>query len=207
MMKKMIAILTMAAIAACLCCAAFAENEIASNVLHLTLAQQKEEKQAVEEKKKVQEDAPVTITIDEATDMRLEGDGMSEILATLAEGTEITVLGQGENANWLMVEVNGETGYIYVEDNPSQEAQEEDAVPEVVVFTSCRSDSVFGETIHLTSRVYHCEGYDLLYVWQCDKGDGFEDVEGADGETFDYVLDEVTNTYWWRLLLLYKVAE
>lgn len=62
-----------------------------------------------------------------------------------------------------------------------------------------------GDEIILTG---HLEGYDgLTYTlqWQVDKGAGFENIEGANGLSYGFVLDEAN--YWWYFRLVAIVTQ
>ena len=62
-----------------------------------------------------------------------------------------------------------------------------------------------GETIYLTSRL---EGFedceDIVYQWMCNKGEGFEEVEGANEAAYSFVADKETLTWGWRLMVYFK---
>ena len=62
-----------------------------------------------------------------------------------------------------------------------------------------------GEEIRLTSLL---EGFKdcsaIKYQWECDKGEGFEKVEGGDGESFSYEATVESMSWSWRLLVFYK---
>ncbi len=170
-------------------------------------------------------------TIETETAVRIAADGMSEIFTTLAEGTEIEVL--AVEGDWLQVSIDDAIGYIYTGDaevlNDEEPAEEEIAeetekteeaddesedTPEeqvvetpkkVTIFTSRRTIMMPGEMITLTSKL---EGFEdaqtITYQWECDKGDGFEPVEGANSDSYSYPCDTETLSWDWRLLVFYN---
>ena len=170
-------------------------------------------------------------TIETETAVRIAADGMSEIFTTLAEGTEIEVL--AVEGDWLQVSIDDAIGYIYTGDaevlNDEEPAEEEIAeetekteeaddasedTPEeqvvetpkkVTIFTSRRTIMMPGEMITLTSKL---EGFEdaetITYQWECDKGDGFEAVEGANSDSYSYPCDTETLSWDWRLLVFYN---
>jgi len=83
----------------------------------------------------------------------------------------------------------------------------EDAAPDTevemrVVIHSTKGDIIVeGETIYLTSELIGFEGLEVAYQWQVDKGSGWENVEGATGDSWSYTATEETVGYSWRLLV------
>ncbi|MCI5956983.1 MAG: Cna B-type domain-containing protein [Clostridiales bacterium] len=61
-----------------------------------------------------------------------------------------------------------------------------------------------GETVVLTAKVEGAEGYETMLQWQCDKGNGFEDVPGANGETLSFEASVETLAYSWRVAVYYR---
>lgn len=148
-------------------------------------------------------------TIGEA-DVRVEANGMSDIFATLPDGTALTVL--GVEGDWAIVEVEGQTGYIYKDSvigvEFAQPELPENADPvenlKVTIFTSRRTVVAPGEEIYLTSKLEGFEDYTVTYQWQYDRGNGFENIEGATGETYSYAASVETLAYDWRLVISYE---
>ena len=62
-----------------------------------------------------------------------------------------------------------------------------------------------GETITLTSLL---EGFEdcekIVYQWECDKGEGFEPVAGANSDTWEYAGTAETLAWNWRLKVYFK---
>ena len=172
-----------------------------------------EEEEPVEEEP-VEEEALFTVAAITDVPVRIAPDGMSEIFATLPEGTETDVY--AVEGDWFKVKVDGETGYVYsgdVEDQSRKEEPEEPAPADqtvqtpkkVTIFTSRRTVMTPGEMITLTSRL---EGFEdctnIVYQWECDKGDGFEAVSGATGDTYEYPGTIETLTWSWRLKVYFN---
>lgn len=171
----------------------------------------KQEKAEVTEPTEAAAEGPVAVG---ETDVRLEGDGLSEIFATIPDGTALTVL--GVEGDWVKVEIDGQIGYIY-KDSVLGVEFEEPAAPEVdpadpeaapamkvTIFSSRRSVMSEGEPVYLTSKLEGFEGYEIRYQWECDKGAGFENVEGANDATYSFEATAETLTYDWRLTVLYR---
>ena len=158
------------------------------------------------------DDEPVA-TNTEAS-VRLEADGLSEIFATLPEGTEIKVL--GIDGDWVMVEIDGQVGYIYKDEIdgidfealqpevPADEEQDPEANMKVTIFTSRRTAMKVGETVYLTSKLEGFDGYELKYQWECDKGAGFEPVSGANGDSWSFEASAESLGWYWRLSVYYR---
>lgn len=152
-------------------------------------------------------------------DIRLAADGLSEIIATIPDGTVVAVT--GVEGDWVAVRVDGVTGYIYIdsvlalkdvegvlpEPTPTPETAP-DATPapnfKVMIFSSRRSVMAPGETVYLTSKLEGFEGYEIKYQWQCDKGEGFVDVENANEDTYAFEASTETLSYDWRLAVYYR---
>lgn len=152
-------------------------------------------------------------------DIRLAANGLSEIIATIPDGTVVAVT--GVEGDWVAVSVDDVTGYIYIDSvlalwdvegvlpEPTQTPEPEPGVTpapnfKVTIFSSRRSVMTPGETVYLTSKLEGFEGYEIRYQWQCDKGDGFEDVPDADGDTYSFSASVETLGYDWRLAVYYR---
>ena len=142
-------------------------------------------------------------------DVRIEPEGLSPIFITLEEGTEIKIIRQV--GDWFEVIVGNEIGYIYkdaldtaAEEHEVQAEEEtEEVVPEmkVTIFTSRRTVMTLGEPVYLTSKLEGFDGYEIELQWQCDKGEGFEDVEGANADTYEFEASAETLSWGWKLLV------
>ena len=148
-----------------------------------------------------------TVTVNADTDVRAAADGLSEILLTIPAGTTVAVL--GTEGDWLRVDANGVIGYIYKDsvdawDGAEPETPDEECPIAVTIFSSRRAVMEPGETVELTSKIEGSEGYEIMLQWQCDKGDGFADVPGANGEQFSFEASIETLSYSWRLVVYYR---
>ncbi len=82
------------------------------------------------------------------------------------------------------------------------EAVEEPAAPERVVRISSSQKPVMkpGETVTLSSQL---EGFEdcteILYQWEVDKGNGFEEVAGATSPEYSFAASRETLNWAWRL--------
>ena len=87
-------------------------------------------------------------------------------------------------------------------------APDETPVPnfKVTIFSSRRSVMAPGETVTLTCKLEGFEGYETLLQWECDKGNGYENVEGANGDSYSFEASVETLSYGWRLTVYYRPA-
>ena len=163
---------------------------------------------------------PGTIKIGAA--VRTEPDGMSPIILNVTADTALTVLAQVDD-DWTAVlleeEVEGYTiGYVYKDDivtvtvtepekttEPDEGEEEETETPKkVTIFTSRRVVMEEGENVTLTSKLEGFEGLELMYIWKVDKGEGFEEVEGANASTYTFEATAETLSWGWHLTVLYR---
>lgn len=159
------------------------------------------------------------VSVNGDADIRLEANGLSEIIATIPDGTVVAVT--GVEGDWVAVRVDNVIGYIYIDSvlalldvegvlpEPTQAPELEPGVTpapnfKVTIFSSRRSVMTPGETVYLTSKLEGFEGYEIRYQWQCDKGNGFEDVPDADGDTYSFSASVETLGYDWRLAVYYR---
>ena len=152
-------------------------------------------------------------------DVRLEGDGLSEILVTIDAETPVTVI--GIEGDWVKIMVDGVVGYVYIDDIESirdvegvlpeptpapSAAPDQTPAPnfKVTIFSSRRSVMTPGETVTLTCKLEGFEGYETYLQWEWDKGDGFEEIEGANGDSYSFAASVETLAYDWRLTVYYR---
>ena len=148
--------------------------------------------------------------------VREGADSLAAIYMTLPAGTEVTVLRQ--DGDWVMVFANEAFGFIYIDDLAGyldleeEEEKEEEPVEgiaviekKVTIFTSRRTLMEEGEEIQLTSKL---EGFEdceeIRYVWKVDKGNGFEVVEGENGDTLTYTASLESLNWDWHLTVMYR---
>jgi hypothetical protein len=83
-----------------------------------------------------------------------------------------------------------------------EETEEKEETPKkVTIFTSRTSIMEEGEIVYLTSKLEGFDGYEIELQWQCDKGEGFEDVEGANADTYEFEANAETLSWGWKLLV------
>lgn len=161
--------------------------------------------------------------------LREKADGMSAVVATIDPGTSATV--KSTDGDWSLVEVDGVEGYIYKDDlkkisavsetaeEPSEEEAEdaeetesedkEDAVKtsakKVTIFTDRKAVMTEGDKVTLTSKL---EGFDdcaeVRYIWKVDKGNGFEEIPGANQSSYTFTATAETLSWNWHLTVLYR---
>ena len=157
-----------------------------------------------EDEETVTEAVPLeTLVLTEAAALREQADGMSSILAELPEGAEVCLIAR--EGDWLKVSADGTVGYIR---QPAAEeaeaAPEAEPVRKVTIFTSRKAVMTEGESIELTSELEGFENNEIRYQWECDKGEGFEPVEGANDATYIYAASLETLGWDWRLTVYYR---
>ena len=153
--------------------------------------------------------------------VRTEPDGMSPIILNVTADTELEILAQVDD-DWTAVllaeEVEGySVGYIYKDDivtitvtEPEktaefgEEEKETETPKKVTIFTSRRVVMEEGENVTLTSKLEGFEGLELMYIWKVDKGEGFEEVEGANASTYTFEATAETLSWGWHLTVLYR---
>ena len=97
-----------------------------------------------------------------------------------------------------------ETGEEAPEAEEPEEVPEESVPRKVTIFTSRRAVMRVGEQVELTSLLEGFDGDEVRYQWECDKGEGFMPVEGADGASYVFTADEETLRWTWRLVVYYR---
>lgn len=75
-----------------------------------------------------------------------------------------------------------------------------------IVTISCDRKAIMkeNEPVHLTSKLIGFENCTVSYQWQCDKGNGFEDIIGATGSTHTFYATQESLSWDWRLKISYK---
>ena len=149
-----------------------------------------------------------TLAVSEGTNIRAEADGMSEIIYTFPEDSFVKLLEKDED--WYKVETKeGVIGFIFREDIEDDDEDDEDEKPvidlsnkKVYIFTSRRAVMDLNEEIKLTSLLEGFEeGLEIEYQWECDKGNGFEPIEGANGDSYSYPATVESLSWSWRLVI------
>ena len=146
------------------------------------------------------------------SNIRMAADGLSEIYGIAPEGTVFKIL--GVEGDWVKIEFDGRIGYTHitnVDGLPVEETElDENGEPvetekKVTIFSSKWSKDYPGETIYLTSML---EGFkdtdDLYFQWMCNKGQGFEEIEGANADSYSFTFTEENKGWGWKLMVYFK---
>lgn len=171
-------------------------------------AEEAVEEATAEEAEEVVEEATPVEAEEEFADVvvRLEGDGMSEIIFSVNKGTDFTVL--AFEGDWIVIDFNGQIGYIYKDSAEALgiELPETDAEvqPKVTIFTDRKSVMYPGDIVTLTSVLEGLDGYTISYQWQVNTGNGWADVPGATGATHSFEASVETLAYGWRLSVSFE---
>lgn len=156
---------------------------------------------------KLEEDEAFVVGVPEAQNVpvRQKPDGQSAIVFMLPHRTIVTVL--GVEGDWIQIACQGQTGYVYKAHIPSvpvEAPKEEKAQPKVTIFSSREAVMEPGEMVTLTSLLEYADGYEIRYQWECDRGGGFETVEGANDDYYVFEANQETLAYTWRLVVYYR---
>lgn len=71
----------------------------------------------------------------------------------------------------------------------------------VYIYSNRKSVIAHGEIITLTCVTEGFDGYTLSYQWECDDGNGFVAVEGANAFTYSFAATAETLAYDWRVIV------
>ena len=87
----------------------------------------------------------------------------------------------------------------------NREPDKEETPKKVTIFSSRTVLMNEGETVYLTSKL---EGFEdceeILFAWKADKGNGFEEIPGANEDAYSFTATEETLAWSWRLTVLYR---
>ena len=61
-----------------------------------------------------------------------------------------------------------------------------------------------GDYVMLTSKLEGFDGLEVIYQWECDKGDGFRKVDNANEESYFFRASAETLSWNWRLTVYYR---
>ena len=95
---------------------------------------------------------------------------------------------------------------VILQRNPTEEPEKTDDEPEIPdeenvrILTSFTGVIGYGEQIDLSSEV---DGEVLSYQWECDKGQGFEKIEGANDATYSFTATPESLSWNWRLTVTF----
>ena len=94
---------------------------------------------------------------------------------------------------------------VILQRNPTEEPEKTDDEPKIPdeenvrILTSFTGVIGYGEQIDLSSEV---DGEVLSYQWECDKGQGFEKIEGANDATYSFTATPESLSWNWRLTVI-----
>ena len=75
----------------------------------------------------------------------------------------------------------------------------------VTIFASKWTGTKAGDALALFSIL---EGFedteDIIYQWMVNKGNGFEEIEGADQDTYYFTATEENLNWGWKLMVYFK---
>ena len=74
----------------------------------------------------------------------------------------------------------------------------------VTIYSSAKTPIRVGELIYLTSKIEGFDDYEIRYQWQCDKGEGFFNLEDGISNTYSFPATKESLTWNWRLIIYYK---
>ena len=88
-------------------------------------------------------------------------------------------------------EASEDEGFEPPESAEDEETPTAEPTPEIekkVIIHSSRKEVVTeGERIYLTSELVGFDGIKVLYQWQADRGNGWENVANANGPTYSFI--------------------
>ena len=94
---------------------------------------------------------------------------------------------------------------VILQRNPTEEPEKTDDEPKIPdeenvrILTSFTGVIGYGEQIDLSSEV---DGEVLSYQWECDKGQGFEKIEGANDPTYSFTATPESLSWNWRMTVI-----
>ena len=77
----------------------------------------------------------------------------------------------------------------------------------VTIYSSRGPVVTYGDTIYLTSVLTGFENCEIYYQWQCDKGDGYEDVPDGTAASYEFIANKETLSWNWKLIVYYQELE
>ena len=92
------------------------------------------------------------------------------------------------------------------EEEPEEEAEEvedaEDKALDINIWYEFDGDFNYGTKVIWKSSVDGLkDGQAAKYQWQVDKGNGWEDIDGANADTYEMIVDTENAGYTWRLVV------
>lgn len=95
-----------------------------------------------------------------------------------------------------------------VTESAEEAVTEQETEPEVVnrkveIWTDRKPFVKDGDAINLFSKLTGFDGVEVKYQWQVNKGNGFEDIPGANSDTYTYSASKESLSWTWRLMINY----
>ena len=88
------------------------------------------------------------------------------------------------------------------EETIEEEITEEETERSVSVKVRCSEELHLGDKVTLESELNGYEGCEVEYQWQVNKGEGFEDISGANGSSYSFSADEESLGYDYRVVVI-----
>lgn len=150
------------------------------------------------------EEKVVWVWAKENADVRLDPNGMSKILLTVQKNAKLQLL--SVDGDWAKIKVSDKIGWILKSSlSGLQEEEKVYTFKKVTIFTSLRMQMTPGETIYLTSAL---EGFEdcevVLFQWECDQGNGFEPVPGANSDHYEFPASVESLSWSWQLNVSFR---
>lgn len=74
----------------------------------------------------------------------------------------------------------------------------------VTIYCSRERVMTENETVLLWSEISGFEGCEVHYQWMCDKGNGYEPVEGATNDVYGFPATVESLSWNWQLIVYYR---
>lgn len=127
---------------------------------------------------------------------------------------EILEIDQDNNTDITILD-ESELDYEYIDDfdgthiNNNEESidsidERPSALPVILSVEIFSDDYIqsFGQKVTLYSIVTSKNCTEILYQWQINRGNGWEDIGGANEECYSFIFNEDDLDYYWRLLVI-----
>ena len=85
-------------------------------------------------------------------------------------------------------------------DDGASKSEQKNPKRSVRIFDEGNGEYVLGDTIVLLSKLVGFSD-SVVYQWQVDKGNGWRDINGANGASYHFVYSEDNCSYTWRLVV------
>ena len=141
---------------------------------------------------------------------RVAGSTRKDEVASSQGNTSVSFPFGGKDPYWLEA-VERPVQEVAAEPAPVAEAPAEAPAPadadalNVTIKSSMDGMILLGDTVTLTGTVENAPGT-VYYVWECDRGAGYEPVDNAVGNTVTFTATQETLSWSWRLTVLSEAA-